>query len=74
MTKSVCSVAALEIIVKPGFQQGSFSEDDNNDKENVTFAELLLFCDYHIVFAFYDVGEVRLNKTGMRATELSKWN
>ena len=60
MTKSVWSVAALEIIFKPGFQQGSFSEDNNNDKETVTFAELLLFCDYHIVFAFYNVSEVGL--------------
>ena len=41
---------------------GSYTNDDGKDKENVTLkqtiVQLWLFCDYSILFAFNNVGEV----------------
>ena len=43
----------------------SFSNDESNDKEEVTsikkFGDLWLFCDYAILLAFYNVAKVNLN-------------
>lgn len=37
---------------------GSFGNVDGNDKENVTCMRIKI-CDYPILFAFYNIGEVR---------------
>ena len=47
---------------------GSLSNGDDSDKETL-FAQLWLFCDFLILFAFFNAGEERNSSIGVRAAE-----
>ena len=52
---------------------GSLSNGDDSDKETL-FAQLWLFCDFLILFAFLNAGEERNSSIGVRAAEFNTEN
>ena len=52
---------------------GNFRNADDSSKE-ILFAQMWLFCDFLILFAFFNVGEVRNSWIGVRAAELNTEN
>jgi len=57
---------------------GSFSNDNGKGKENVTWkwtlVQLWLFCDYPVLFTFYNVGEEPDSWIGSSAVKLNAQN
>lgn len=43
-------------------------------RKHALFAQMWLFCDFLILFAFFNVGEVRNSWIGVRAAELNTEN